>query len=173
MNKFKKMRLIPYEDSRIEPEIDTNNIKSYVNFETPPSVKQMHDLDNDMEAILKSNLDVDTKSKLYSNTLRKFLNTKQKFIQSESNTKTPICVDIDSRDQNTSINKKSIKSKKLNKTVKRINKSSESTKKSQQKKKKIKKIRKNSKFNNLLKPSIVKQFIEKIGSENGPTWTEY
>ena len=175
MNKFKKMRLIPYEDPNIKTEIDTNNIKSYVNFETPSSVKQMNDLDNEMEAILKSNLDVDTKSKLYSNALRKFLNTKQKFIQSDSKNKTPICVDISSSDQSTSINEKSQKSKRTNKKVKKSNKSiiksSESNKKSNQNKKKNKK--KPSKINNFLKPSILKQFIEKIVSENGPTWTEY
>ena len=134
----------------------------------------MNDLDNEVEAILKSNLDVDTKSKLYSNTLRKFLNTKQKFIQSDSKNKTPICVDISSSVQSTSINKKSPKSKRTNKKVKKSNKSiiksSESIKKSNQNKKKNKK---EPEINNFLKPSILKQFIEKIVSENGPTWTEY
>ena len=169
------MRLIPYEDTNIKTEIDANNIKSYVNFETPSSVKQMNDLDNEMEAILKSNLDVDTKSKLYSNILRKFLNTKQKFIQSDSKNKTPICLDINSSDQSTSIYKKSPKTKRTNnkviRTKKSIIKSSESVKKNNKKKKKNNK--KPSEINNFLKPSILKQFIEKIVSENGPTWTEY
>ena len=141
MNKFKKMRLIPYEDTNIKTEIDANNIKSYVNFETPSSVKQMNDLDNEMEAILKSNLDVDTKSKLYSNTLRKFLNTKQKFKQSDSKNKTPICLDINSSDQSTSIYKKSPKTKrtdnKVMRTKKSIIKSSESVKKNIKIRKKI------------------------------------
>src|SRR5882757_10000265 len=97
MSKLKKMRLVPFDE---EPQTNLEtNLKNIVTFETPTSIKQMSELDNQIQSILNSNLDVNSKSKLYSDSLRKFMNIKRKYNQSEAKNKTPICVDIDSNIQ--------------------------------------------------------------------------
>ena len=101
MSKFKKMRLVPF-DEEPQSNLETN-LKNIVTFETPTSIKQMSELDNQIQSILNSNLDVDSKSKLYSDSLRKFMNIKRKYTQSELKNKTPICVDIDSNNHHNPI----------------------------------------------------------------------
>src|SRR5882757_11563646 len=91
MSKFKKMRLVPFDDeSQINIE---SNLKDIV---IPTPIKQMSELDNEIQSILNSDLNENTKSKLYSDSLRKFNIIKQKYSQSDIKNKIPISLDIDS-----------------------------------------------------------------------------
>ena len=84
------MKLVPYISTK------KNELKNIVEYETPVNQSQMSDLDDEMKQILDSDLDEYSKSKLYSETLRKFLTYKQLHSQSDSNEKLPICLDIKS-----------------------------------------------------------------------------
>src|SRR5882757_9092390 len=175
MSKFKKMRLVPF-DEEPQSNLETN-LKNIVTFETPAQIKQMSELDNQIESILNSNLDVDSKSKLYSDSLRKFMNIKRKYSQSEIKNKTPICVDIDSNNQPNQHPQPSKRKRIVNKLGKKSLKVIKSIVKSRDnlptKKKSINKKKNPLSLDHLLKPSQVKEFIETLANNNGPTWTEY
>lgn len=68
MTSFRKMRLV--NDNVFDP---TRVMKH----ETAPSVSRMSDLDLNIESILNQNVDADSKAKLYSQTLRRFLTYKK------------------------------------------------------------------------------------------------
>ena len=179
MSKFKKMKLVPFDEepqSKLE-----SNLENIVTFETSTPVKQLSDLDNEIGSILNSKLDLDTKSKLYSDSLRKFLNVKRKYTQSDKKNKTPICVDIDSSDRPIQTNNKPVKRKRLtkklgNKSPNTISSHVKTPKIDQYLIKKKKPAIKSNKIlskNYLLKPSQIKNFIESQANNNGPSWIEY
>ena len=69
MSSFKKMRLISDKKGNKDIRNEAENIFQY---ETSSNLKKMSDLDNEISSILKSNIDEYSKSKLYSEALRKF-----------------------------------------------------------------------------------------------------
>ena len=74
MSNFKRMRLIN-EDEIIPQKKD--DIFGYSKHETSPHILRMSDLDDQINDILKSNLNEENKAKLYSQALRKFLTYKR------------------------------------------------------------------------------------------------
>ena len=179
MSKFKKMKLIPFDG---EPQTNLeSNLKNIVTYETSAPIKQMSELDNEIESILNSKIDMDTKSKLYSDSLRKFLNVKRKYNQTDKKNKTPICVDIDTSDQMIKTTQKPVKRKRIIKKTetKLIKKVKSNKKRNIQPKinsfliKKRKPSEKQVSKDYLLKPSQMKSFIKSIESNNGPNWIEY
>ena len=90
MSSFKKMKLVPDTSS------NKNELKNIVRYETPTNLRQMSVLDEEMQKILNSDLDEHSKSKLYTESLRKFLTFKQLNSQSDIKNKLPICLDIES-----------------------------------------------------------------------------
>ena len=68
------MKLVPESDLKNE---QTKELLNVARYETTPSLKQMSDLDEDISKILKSKLDEDSKAKLYSQSLRRFLTFKR------------------------------------------------------------------------------------------------
>ena len=164
------MRLVPFDDeSQINIE---SNLKDIV---IPTPIKQMSELDNEIQSILNSDLDENTKSKLYSDSLRKFNIIKQKYSQSDIKNKTPISLDIDSYIQPKQTFRQSSKIKRikdLGKKSLKIIKPIVKTGVELAIKKKFPNRNKIS-LKNLLKPSQVKSFIEALANNNGPTWSEY
>ncbi len=74
MSNFKRMRLIN-EDEIIPHKKD--EIYGFAKHETSPHILRMSDLDDQINDILKSNLNEENKAKLYSQALRKFLTYKR------------------------------------------------------------------------------------------------
>ena len=169
------MRLVPF-DEEPQSNLETN-LKNIVTFETPTPIKQMSELDNQIQSILNSNLDVDSKSKLYSDLLRKFMNIKRKYSQSEIKNKTPICVDVDSNFKPNQSKQPAKRKRIVNKLGKKSLKVVKSISKSRdnllKKKKSINKKKNQLSLDHLLKPSQLKAFIETLANNNGPTWAEY
>ena len=86
MSRFKKMRLVNENDKNIK-----EDIQNIIKYETPMHLQNMSDLDQEIDSILKRKIDSNTKAKLYSEILRKFLlfkkihNKQTKFNQMKSN----------------------------------------------------------------------------------------
>ena len=86
MSRFKKMRLVNDNDKNMK-----EDIQNIIKYETPIHLQNMSDLDQEIDSILKSKIDLNTKAKLYSEILRKFLlfkkihDKKTKFNQMKSN----------------------------------------------------------------------------------------
>jgi regulator of replication initiation timing len=82
--KLKKMKLIPFEDF---PENSGSNTKKLIDsllMKSSPYLMKTTELDEKIRHILNSEIDEDTKVKLYVQELRKFLISKEKF-EKESN----------------------------------------------------------------------------------------
>ena len=76
MSKFKKMKLIDYDDDQDRTLSDImNNIK----LSSTSYLRKASNLDNEIQKILNENIDDYQKIKLYSNALVKFLKAKRKF----------------------------------------------------------------------------------------------
>ena len=90
MSLFKKMKLVP----DVQSSNNKNDSKNIIRYETPSNLRQMNDLDDEMKKILNSDLDEYTKSKLYSEALRKFILLKKSNSQRDSVNKIPVCLDI-------------------------------------------------------------------------------
>ena len=100
MSLFKKMKLVP----DVQSNKNKNDLKSVIDYETSTNIRKMNDLDDEMKKILNSDLDEYTKSKLYSESLRKFILFKKLDTQSDSVNRIPVCLEIDS--ENSSVKKK-------------------------------------------------------------------
>ena len=161
---------------KLVPEITsnkTNELKNIFRYETPQNQRQMSDLDNEMKQILNSDLDEYSKSKQYSETLRKFLTFKNLSSQSDKDKKIPICLDIDSTKSNISKNNipirqrnSSVKNKIFKKAI-----SSKSEENNQKQKRKTKKLKPNLEPNTKLSALILKLINGK--SENESIWEEF
>ena len=85
MSKFRRMKLIP--ENEIKNDATKKELFNVIRYETPGTLRQMSDLDEDIKKILNSKLDENSKAKLYSQSLRRFLAFK-KLHDSESKTTT-------------------------------------------------------------------------------------
>ena len=65
------MKLVPEND--IINDKTKKELFNVIRYDTPPNQSQMSDLDEDIKKILNSKLDENSKSKLYSQSLRRFL----------------------------------------------------------------------------------------------------
>lgn len=107
MSKFKKMKLVPYEDYSI----NTNNnhkIKEVIGSlhqSSSPWLKQASNLDDQMSNILRSNVDDYHKAKLYTQALKKYLIYKHKYNnQTNSNNSINKVVNVKKIDDSFKIN---------------------------------------------------------------------
>ena len=167
MSKFKRMRLVPEITSN-----KTNELKNVFRYETPTNQRQMSDLDDAMKRILNSDLDEYSKSKQYSETLRKFLTFKNLSSQSDQEKKIPICLDIDSSKSSFSKSNIPIKRRVRVSKVKKTDsaKSAETEVFHKQTKKKIKskaKLEPNLKLSHLISNLL------KDKSDNESIWEEF
>ena len=71
MSNFKRMKLVPEND--IINDKTQKELLNVIRYDTPGNQRQMSDLDEDIKKILNSKLDENSKSKLYSQSLRRFL----------------------------------------------------------------------------------------------------
>ena len=161
MSNFKRMRLVPEITSN-----KTNELKNIFRYETPSNQRQMSDLDNEMKQILNSDLDEYSKSKQYSETLRKFLTFKNLSSQSDKQKKIPICLDIDSTNTNIPIRRR-IRGNKFKKSDRTRSVNSEVFHKIKKNKKTKPKLEPNSKL------SILISNLLKDKGDNESIWEEY
>ena len=76
MSSFKRMRLVDESTSG-----DGENLSKIAKYEIQPELHRMNDLDLEMKNILSQNIDEVSKAKLYSQTLRKFMNYKRQYLR--------------------------------------------------------------------------------------------
>ena len=77
MSSFKKMKLVNADDNN-----ESNNQQDIFNIikqQAPVTIKRAVDLDKEIKTILSNDVDDDTKAKLYSNALRRFLTFKGQY----------------------------------------------------------------------------------------------
>ena len=103
MSKFKKMKLVPFEDSSKEDLL--GDILNTIKLSTSPDLKKASTLDKDIKIILNSNINDIQKVKLYGQALKNFLVYKGKF-------KTQLMDPDEEESRKTIVATKSIKSKK-------------------------------------------------------------
>ncbi len=88
MSKFKKMKLVPFDEETNRN--STDDILNTIRLSTDPYLKSASSLDFDIKNILESNMEDYLKSKLYAMALKKFLIYKDKYQETpiiESNQK--------------------------------------------------------------------------------------